>query len=227
MSTRMATSVSASAARRAPRSDALRASISVRSTMAGHFIAVTGWGSLCQNCDPAVSPAAAKRPQRPGFEGLNPHVQEWHAGPLVANLSCFVHMSADEAVDSQTSESSSGYEDGVGRRVLAFDRETGAMLERLVLRPELAAFERALHDRMGAIAALEDERFTVPRAIERDADDRLIVVSECVAGRRLSDLIDAAADHGIVAGIDAGLGLLLELLPALSRLHDAGSSSSS
>jgi hypothetical protein len=130
-------------------------------------------------------------------------------------------MSA-EAVDSESSESSSGYEDGLGRRALAFDRETGGMLERLVLRPEMAAFERALRDRMAVVASLEDERFTVPRAIERDGDDRLIVVSECVGGRRLADLIDSAGDHGIVAGLDAGLGLLLELLPALSRLHDAG-----
>ena len=130
-------------------------------------------------------------------------------------------MSA-EAVDSESSESSSGYEDGLGRRALAFDRETGGMLERLVLRPEMAAFERALRDRMAVVASLEDERFTVPRAIERDGDDRLIVVSECVGGRRLADLIESAGDHGIVAGLDAGLGLLLELLPALSRLHDAG-----
>ena len=43
-----------------------------------------------------------------------------------------------------------------------------------------------------------------------------------VGGRRLSDIIDAAAEHGIVAGLDAGLGLLLELLPAVARLHDAG-----
>ena len=136
-------------------------------------------------------------------------------------MSGFVHMSA-EAVDSESSESSSGYEDGLGRRALAFDRETGGMLERLVLRPEMAAFERALRDRMAVVASLEDERFTVPRAIERDGDDRLIVVSECVGGRRLADLIESAGDHGIVAGLDAGLGLLLELLPALSRLHDAG-----
>ena len=47
-------------------------------------------------------------------------------------------------------------------------------------------------------------------------------MSEYVAGRRLSDALDAAAEHGLVAGIDAGLGLLLELLPALARLHDAG-----
>ncbi|HYT66107.1 MAG TPA: hypothetical protein VEL51_06805, partial [Vicinamibacterales bacterium] len=95
------------------------------------------------------------------------------------------------------------------------------MLERLVLRPELSAFEQALTERIALVAGLEDERFSKPRAIEKDGD-RLTVVSEYVAGRRLSDIIDAAADHGIVAGIDAGLGLLLELLPAVARLHDAG-----
>ncbi|HEX9367148.1 MAG TPA: PEGA domain-containing protein [Vicinamibacterales bacterium] len=126
------------------------------------------------------------------------------------------------SLDSESSQSSSGYEDGLGRRVLAFDHETGDMLERLVLRPELCAFEPALRERMAIIVGLEDERFTRPREIERGADDRLTVVSELVAGRRLSDVLDAAAEHGIVAGLDAGLGLLLELLPALARLHDAG-----
>jgi uncharacterized protein YjbI with pentapeptide repeats len=106
--------------------------------------------------------------------------------------------------------------------VLAFDRETGDMLEQLVLRPELSAFEAALRERLAIVAGLEDERFPRPRGIERGADDRLTVVSESVTGRRLSDLLDAAAEHGIIAGLDAGLGLLLELLPALSRLHDAG-----
>jgi hypothetical protein len=126
------------------------------------------------------------------------------------------------SLDSESSQSSSGYEDGLGRRILAFDRETGEMLERLVLRPELSAFEAALKKRITIVAELEDERFARPRTIERDAHDRLTVVSEFVAGRRLSDALDAAAEHGIVAGLDAGLGLLLELLPALARLHDAG-----
>src|SRR5450830_231192 len=72
-------------------------------------------------------------------------------------------------LDSESSQSSSGYEDGLGRRVLAFDRETGDMLERLVLRPELSAFEQALRDRMAIVSTLEDERFTRPRAIERAA----------------------------------------------------------
>ena len=126
------------------------------------------------------------------------------------------------SLDSESSQSSSGYEDGLGRRVLAFDRETGDMLERLVLRPELSAFEEALRKRIITVAELEDERFARPRGLERDANDRLTVISEYVAGRRLTDVLDAAAEYGIVAGLDAGLGLLLELLPALARLHDAG-----
>lgn len=125
-------------------------------------------------------------------------------------------------LDSESSQSSSGYEDGLGRRALAFDRETGGMLERLVLRPELSAFEDALKERIAIVAGLEDERFASPRGVERDGDGRLTVVSEYLAGRRLCDIIDAAAEHGIVAGLDAGIGLLLELLPAVARLHDAG-----
>jgi hypothetical protein len=126
------------------------------------------------------------------------------------------------SLDPESSQSSSGYEDGLGRRVLVFDRETGDMLERLVLRPELSAFEAALRKRIAIVAGLEDERFARPRSIERDAQEHLTVVSEYIAGHRLSDVLDAAAEHGIVAGLDAGLGLLLELLPALARLHDAG-----
>jgi membrane protein involved in colicin uptake len=126
------------------------------------------------------------------------------------------------AHDAGLSESSSGYEDGLGRRVLVFDRESGEMRERLRLRPELRVFITLLQERVPRVADLDDERFAKPRAIETDADGRLVVVSDYVAGQRLSDLVDAAAEQGIVAGLDAGLGLLLEILPALSRLHDAG-----
>jgi hypothetical protein len=132
-----------------------------------------------------------------------------------------VHMPVPP-LDSDATLSSSGYEDGLGRRVLAFDRETGGMLERLILRPELCAFEQALIERIALIVGLDDERFVKPRGIERDIHGRVIVTSEHVPGRRLSDIIEAGAEHGIVAGIDAGLGLLLELLPALARLHDEG-----
>ena len=61
-------------------------------------------------------------------------------------MSGSVHMSVP-SLDNESSQSSSGFADGLGRRVLGFDRETGGMLERLVLRPELAAFEQALTER--------------------------------------------------------------------------------
>ena len=126
------------------------------------------------------------------------------------------------AHDAGSSESSSGYEDGLGRRVLAIDRESGEMRERLRLRPELTAFAKALQERLPLVEALEDELFARPRLIVPEPDGRLSVLSDFVPGRRLCDILDVAGDHGIVAGLDAGLGLLLELLPALSRLHDAG-----
>ena len=71
--------------------------------------------------------------------------------------------------DHASSLSSSGFEDGLGRRVLEFDRETGGMLERLVLRPELSAFEQAIVERIAIVVALEDERFPRPRAAERNS----------------------------------------------------------
>src|SRR5687768_9452945 len=91
------------------------------------------------------------------------------------------------------STSSSGYTDGLGRRSLAFDREGGTMLERLVVRAELSAFERSLRDRVDRIAALDDERLAKPRSIERGPDGALVVLSEFVPGSRLSDLLDSAS----------------------------------
>ena len=114
---------------------------------------------------------------------------------------------------------SSGFADGLGRRTLAFDREEGVMLERLVLRPELGAFESMLRDRLDSLGALEDERIARPRTIERDVDGSLVVVSEFVPGSRLAELLDTAAETGTAPGMDAALGFLLDLLPALCGLH--------
>ena len=138
---------------------------------------------------------------------------------LHSRLGSFLYEMSVPTPSAAPSLSSSGFEDGLGRRALAFDRETGDMLEQLVLRPELAAFERVLQERMAALGGLEDERFARPRAVQRDDEERLIVVSEYVPGRRLSEALDAAHDCGIVAGLDAALGLLLEILPALGTLH--------
>jgi hypothetical protein len=117
-----------------------------------------------------------------------------------------------------TSTTSSGFADGLGRRVLAFDREEGVMLERLVLRPELAAFEGILRDRVERLGGLEDERLARPRTVEREAGG-LAVVSEFVPGSRLSDLLETSAGLGHAPGVDAALGFLLDVLPALCGLH--------
>ena len=117
------------------------------------------------------------------------------------------------------STTSSGFADGLGRRALAFDREEGAMLERLVVRPELAAFEKMLRERVDRVAALEDERIARPRTVERDADGALVVVSEFVPGSRLSDLLETSAELGHAPGVDAAFGYLLDVLPALCGLH--------
>src|SRR5262245_27484991 len=117
-----------------------------------------------------------------------------------------------------TSTTSSGFADGLGRRVLGFDREEGVMLERLVLRPELAAFEGILRDRVERLGGLEDERLARPRTVERDAGG-LAVVSEFVPGSRLSDLLEISADLGHAPGVDAALGFLLDVLPALCGIH--------
>jgi hypothetical protein len=117
-----------------------------------------------------------------------------------------------------TSTTSSGFADGLGRRVLAFDREEGVMLERLVLRPELAAFEGILRDRVERLGGLEDERLARPRTVEREAGG-LAVVSEFVPGSRLSDLLEISGDLGHAPGVDAALGFLLDVLPALCGLH--------
>jgi hypothetical protein len=122
--------------------------------------------------------------------------------------------------------SASGYEDGLGRRSLDIDRESGAMLERLQLRPELGAFEAFLRERVAFTAAFEDEGFARVKAIERDGRGALTIVSQFVAGNRLSDLLEAAtglpAHEATCPSVDAALGFLLEVLPSLGSLHDYG-----
>jgi hypothetical protein len=117
------------------------------------------------------------------------------------------------------SVSSSGLSDGLGRRWLAFDREEGTMLERLIVRPELAAFECLLRDRIDRLAALEDERIARPRTLAREPGGTLVAISEFVPGIRLADLLDAAEADGTAPGTDAAIGFLLDVLPALCGLH--------
>lgn len=122
--------------------------------------------------------------------------------------------------------SASGFEDGFGRRVLAFQHEDGAVLERLYLRPQFSIYERALRDTFARLAAHADDRIVAPHAIERDpASGALVATSPFVCGERLNDLLDAAGerarDDEAVPGIDVALGFLMETLPALEALRAA------
>jgi len=122
-------------------------------------------------------------------------------------------------LEPDTSISSSGHTDGLGRRELYFDRETGAMLERLRVRAEVAAFEMAIRDRVSRLATFEDPHIAKPSAAQRDALGDLTVTSEFVAGTRLSDLLELARDEAIAPGVDVALGYLLDALAAVSVLH--------
>lgn len=130
---------------------------------------------------------------------------------------------SEPAAVAPVSISASGFEDGLGRRTLEFDRETGTMLERLHLRPELRAFTGFLHEQVALAEAFDDERFARVRGIERDPRQAVTVVSQFVPGNRLCDLLEAAtnlpADEATSPSVDAALGFLLEILPALGSLH--------
>ncbi len=129
-----------------------------------------------------------------------------------------------EPASAHASLSATGYADGLGRRTLEFDRESGGMLERLHLRAEFGAFEAGLRQRIDRIAPFEDARFARVRAIERDSGG-LSVLSMYVAGDRLCDLLDAAtnlpAHEATSPSVDAALGFLLEALSALEAFHSA------
>jgi PEGA domain len=129
-------------------------------------------------------------------------------------------------IATSSSTSASGYEDGFGRRGLAFDREDGAILEQLYLRPEFSIYERSLKETFARLAPHCGEHIVAPRALEKDrVSGELVAVSPFVTGERLSDLLDAASEHareeGAVPGIEVALGFLLDVLPTLEALHSA------
>src|SRR4051794_8855631 len=121
-------------------------------------------------------------------------------------------------LEPTTSISSSGRTDGLGRRELSFDRETGDMLERLHARPEVALFEGVIRDRIEQLATFRDPRFACVRTAER-LDGTWTVLSDFVPGQTLADLFDAASDLSVVPGLDAALGYMVEGLYAVAALH--------
>lgn len=118
--------------------------------------------------------------------------------------------------------SSAGFRDGLGERLLGFDRSGGATLELLRVRPELAAFESALAERVERLAEFTDRRFVTLRGVGRDpATGRPLIVSEHVEGERLSEVLERAAARTLVPDITVALHIVVHALQALAALERA------
>jgi hypothetical protein len=117
--------------------------------------------------------------------------------------------------------------DGLGYRVLGFDKKTGDRLEMLRVRPQfagLAEFETALRDRLQRLSELRGTGFARVRQVDRLTGQAsgIAIVSNHVEGQRLADLLQIAETHGVRVDIDAALCLLRQLVAAITNLHAAG-----
>jgi PEGA domain len=122
----------------------------------------------------------------------------------------------------RTFVSSSGFRDGLGERVLGFDRPLGEVRERLRVRPELAAFEAALGAQIDRVSKLTDPRFPRARDVDRDRiTGQVVVVSDYMPGERLSDLLEIAKERSVFPDIAAALQTAGELLLAMASFSGA------
>jgi hypothetical protein len=131
-----------------------------------------------------------------------------------------VHVAAKAEI--RTFVSSSGFRDGLGERVLTFDRAMGEVRERLRVRPELAAFEAALGAQIDRVSKLTDPRFPRARDVDRDrTTGQVVIVSDYMAGERLSDLLESANEREVFPDIAAALQTAGELLLAMASFSGA------
>src|SRR6185295_16270272 len=119
------------------------------------------------------------------------------------------------------------FEDGLGRRYRPGARGDQSPPEILCFRPELTdvpAFEFSLRERVARLAEFRDPTYARVRKVDRLSDERgtVVLMSDCVPGTRLSELL-AAADQGkALLTLDAGLCLVRQLIPAMTLLHRQG-----
>jgi hypothetical protein len=117
--------------------------------------------------------------------------------------------------------------DGLGYRVLGFDKKTGDRLEMLRVRQQFsghAPFETRLRDRLRRLALFDDPAFARVRQIDRLAGSSpsLVIVSQHVLGVRLAEVLSVAESFGVRVDIGATLGLVRQLTAAIAKLHAAG-----
>jgi hypothetical protein len=117
-------------------------------------------------------------------------------------------------------ELTEGFSDGLGDRLLTFDRESGSSLELLRFKPEfgtLPTFEMALRARVTELSHLHHPSLGTVRGVDtlEDSND-LILVSTHTAGRRLSELVPRTS------GPVFALEFIRHIVPVLSGLQQCG-----
>jgi serine/threonine protein kinase len=131
----------------------------------------------------------------------------------------------ERAAASNFSPAAVAFVDGLGERHNILDPSGSETLEVLCVRDELAAvpsFEFALRERVSRLATFRHPSFVRVRAVERltDRHATLAVVSEAVAGTRLSDLLTQALERRVNLDINSALCLIRQLVPAVAALHE-------
>ena len=116
------------------------------------------------------------------------------------------------------------FHDGLGERRHVTDPTGNGTAEILCVHGELAAvpsFEFALRERVSRLANFRHGCFGRVRGVERlnDRDATLAVVSDHVAGIRLSDLLKAG-EQDTPLDINSALFLIRQLVPAVGALHE-------
>jgi hypothetical protein len=112
-----------------------------------------------------------------------------------------------------------GFRDSFGEREVGVD-EHGRSIELLRLKSPLTPLETALKARVGRLASFDNAG--VGRALGVDRDERtgrLVLVSERVAGVRLSELLDRAFGRSLLPDLAAAIFVVRRLLAVADALH--------
>ncbi|MBI3047084.1 MAG: PEGA domain-containing protein [Acidobacteria bacterium] len=131
----------------------------------------------------------------------------------------------DTAVARAPASRSAVFEDGLGKRYHV-SGPGGAPLEVLALSDELtaiSAFEFSLRERVSALAAFQHPAFPRIRGVQRLGQEAtLAVVSDRVAGARLSEVLSIAEQQLLPLDVGAALHLIRQLVHAVAALHEQG-----
>ena len=131
----------------------------------------------------------------------------------------------DPAVAAVSTSAAVVFQDGLGERRHIFDPAGNDTLEMLCLNVELTAipsFEFALRERVSRLASFRHTSYGRVHSVDRlnDAGATLALVSERTPGVRLSEILAVAERERIPLDINAALGLIRQLVPALALLHE-------